>query len=116
MLAEAGGLDGFFIARLGRQSRSSTCRLPQPWLRCLPNPSPSPNHEPDPLPATVEQYEDDGPDLSWMMPKERRELHFGEASQSSLRARLVQNPPEPEPELPPSLWGRLRAWLRGLAG
>lgn len=85
-------------------------------------PEHEPEHEPpyeppyEPAPAAADRYEDDGPDLSWMMPKERRQLQFGEASQSSLRARLVQQAPEPEPELPPSLWDRLRAWLRGLLG
>jgi hypothetical protein len=69
-----------------------------------------------PAPVTDDDHYHDGPDLTWLQPKERRQLVFSESPQSQLRARLIQHPPEPEPEAPPSLWERLRGWFAGLRG
>lgn len=79
---------------------------------------PEPVFEPAPEPAfePEDDHYHDGPDLSWMQPKERRQMVFSESSQSQLRARLVQHVPEPEPEAPPSLWDRLRDWFARLRG
>jgi len=65
--------------------------------------------EPEPQPDEFH----DGPDLSWMMPKERRQFQFAdsETDHSHLRARLVQSAPDIEPEIGPSLWDRFRDWL-----
>ena len=80
----------------------------------LPEPPVMP--EPTPAPAFADDHYHDGPDLSWMQPKERRRLVFSESAQSQLRARLVSYAPEPEPAAPPSLWSRLRGWFARLLG
>ncbi|MCL6252008.1 hypothetical protein M3P36_13260 [Altererythrobacter sp. KTW20L] len=112
---------------------------PEPEPVALVQPQPEPEPDPDPaepvldlplaamMPEPVEpepepepDYFDDGPDLSWMMPKEPRRFQFAvadaEVDHSHLRARLVREAPQVEPDLPPSLWDRFRDWLARLLG
>ncbi|TIX49530.1 hypothetical protein [Alteraurantiacibacter aquimixticola] len=60
----------------------------------------------------VEEWEDEGPDLSWMMPAQRRELMIQAGEVSSIRRRLLQNR-EVKP-IRASLWDRFVCWLRDL--
>lgn len=72
----------------------------------------APEPEPEPDPAE-DEWADEGPDLSWMLPKERRELIFSESAQSALRARLVNLEAEPDEDfVNPSLLGRMMDRLR----
>ncbi len=75
-------------------------------------PEPEAESQPD---LFADDFADDGPDLSWMMPKERRQLQFSESDHSFLRARLV-HADSAEPTAPPSLWDRLRDWVARLFG
>lgn len=97
----------------------------------VPEPEPEPVSVPEPefhpeadvfnlsLAAAItpepEDYAAEGPDLSWMQPKAPRQLHFSEAEQSSLRARLVQLDVEADDDFAvPSLWDRVRGWVARL--
>lgn len=65
---------------------------------------PGPDFEPDP-----------GPDLSWMMPEERRALEISEGQNSNLRARLVHSDETPaEDHAAPGLLARLWNWIASL--
>jgi hypothetical protein len=87
-----------------------------PLAAALP-PAPEPEQEPQPEPAAVDEWDDDGPDLSWMQPKERRPMVFSESSQSALRAKLVHLDVEPDEDFAaPSLWDRVRGWWARLLG
>lgn len=75
--------------------------------------------EPEPqAPAYEAEFDDSGgPDLSWMQPKERRELVFSHSDHSALRARLVNlEAPADDDFAAPSLWDRLRGWWARLLG
>lgn len=82
----------------------------------------SPEPEPEPLPEmqshveAVQHFDDleDGPDLSWMQPEERRELQIASGESSSLRARLVHAEDAAADEQQPSLMQRLMGWIAGL--
>jgi hypothetical protein len=68
---------------------------------------------PEPDHLASEDFNDghEGPDLSWMQPKQRRAMVFSESEHSALRARLVQlEVPADEDFAGPSLWARLRDW------
>jgi hypothetical protein len=77
----------------------------------------APEPEPEPESATIDEWSDEGPDLSWMQPKERRPMVFSESSQSALRAKLVNLEVQADENFaPPSLWDRLRGWWSRLLG
>lgn len=86
--------------------------------------APQPEPEPEPLPEmqghieSVQHFDDveDGPDLSWMQPEERRELQIASGEHSSLRARLVHADDASAYEPQPSLMERLMRWIAGLFG
>ncbi len=70
--------------------------------------------EAETITSSTEYFEeDDGPDLSWMMPQQRRELHISEGQHSSLRARLVQDSESDGAEDRLPLMHGLRGWAIG---
>ncbi|MCX7676140.1 MAG: hypothetical protein N2Z59_02045 [Alteraurantiacibacter sp.] len=78
-------------------------------VQAVPLPTAAASAEPD------QAWEDNGPDLAWMHPRERRALQIDAGRHSTLRARLVQQAPcEPSAPPSPSPWRRFRAWLERL--